>query len=369
MSTKNKKNSKNYSKKNKSINLKNVQVSYYSKKFKSTMLLPQTQILNYIFTNYNQYLNVKQERESIKSNALTLDDCFIINQNEFPVGIKKNTINLKLNMNPKTSLDKLIAYCFYIKQPAFFKTTITNFTELLKNQIGKDVSRGDRTINGKEYNSSYYGSNSKNNYQITDLFYQNIIDYMFKINKSINLDIVNKFGLLSCQNVYGLITDLLTIKLIDILSPETSTVFRSDKNIKITISKTNFSMEFIFKSQLIISRNGEPMDPEYPCGNLEFSFYVDLRKNKYELRKLFIEYDINKCGPTTELTNVETNNQNLNKDDNNYDYVKPEYIIPAGLATAGIITTPFILGYLGGKDKYKYNKNKNKTRKIRRYNK
>ena len=43
--------------------------------------------------------------------------------------------------------------------------------------------------------------------------------------------------------------------------------------------------------------DGEPMNPEYPCGDIDFSFYIDILHNKYELKKFILSYDINKCGP------------------------------------------------------------------------
>jgi hypothetical protein len=363
MKTKSKKNIKNKTVKNVVKNLQNVPVNYYSLHYKKTKQIPKTDIIYYMFKNFNEYLNHKQLSDKLNSIPLSLDECFLINPDNFPVGLNKNTIDLSLKMNPKTSLYKLIAYCFYIKQPDIFKTTIDSLINSLKYQIGKDVSRDDRTINKKDFNRSYYHRDNTNNYDITDIFYQNIIDYMYQVNKTINLNIVNKIGLLSCQNVYGLISDLITMKLNDILNPELNSVFKPDKNINIVINSTEISMEFIFKSLLIISKNGD-LNPEYPCGQLEFNLYIDIRKNTYELKKIYIQYDINKCGPEVN-TKLPSGNTNIDSTSSPKLNLNPKIVIPVVLATAGIISTPFLLGALGGKNKNK-NKNKNKRKTFKK---
>jgi hypothetical protein len=138
-----------------------------------------------------------------------------------------------------------------------------------------------------------------------------------------------------------------------ILEPKTNSVFRPTKFSNIIINRNEISIELGFKSQLIISRDGEPMDPEYPCGDIDFSFYIDILHNKYELKKFILSYDINKCGP--EIPNQQEDvPDNINENKSN---LKLEYIIPAGITTAGIIATPFLIGSLGGKTKIK------KTRK------
>lgn len=352
---KNKKNRKKTEKK-RIVNLNNVNIKYYSSYYKNTNNIPKTQIINYLLNNFNHFLDEKKLAESVNKYPLNLEDCFKINPDDFPKGIRKNKIELSLKMNPKTPLNKLIAYCFYLKQPAIFETDKT--IEAIKFQIGKDVGRDDRNINGKNYNQEYYQSKASNSYDITDLFYQNIIDYLYQIKNTINLDIVNKFGLLSCQNIYGLITDLITIKINDILKPELNSVFRPEKYANIIIKQNEISIEFYFKTQMLITRDGEPFDPEYPCGNMEFSFYIDILNNKYELRNFKFDYDIDKCGPEIESNKVIANKEKVFE-----SKLKPEIILPAAGISAGLIATPFLLGVLGGKRK-KRNKTIKKKRKV-----
>lgn len=341
--------------------LTDVPIKYYMLKYKNTNLLPKTEIFNYLFNNFNDYLNTLRLANSLGTIPLRFDDCFLMDYQDFPVGLRKNNISLNLKMNPKTPLDKLIAYCFYIKQPEIFRNKTQEQTiELIKYQMGKDISRDDRTINGKSYNRSYYQQNASNNYLVADLFYQNIIDYVYQVNKKINLNIVNKFALISCQNIYNLITDLVTMKLNDVLAPETNTVFRPDKFINIVINTNKFTMDLMFESQLIISRDGN-LDPEYPCGNLKFNLSIDIRKNTYELTEFILNYDIDKCGPEIQSNIISSINE---PSDNKYSKLK--YIIPAGLAVAGLAATPFLLASLGGK---KTKRNHNKKNKQIKYNK
>lgn len=334
--------------------LNNAPVNYYLNNYKNTKLIPKTNIINYMFSGFSDFIKNNNDNDKY---LLDLNDCFIINNNDIPSGLKSNTINLKLNMNPKTSLDKLIAYSFYLKQRYIFENN--NISDI-KYQIGKDVKRSDININGNLVTKNY--RELENNYGVADLFYQFIIDNLYEINrKTVNLNIANKIALLSCQNVFNLITDLITLKLNDILAPESNSVFRPNKYSNIIINQNEISMELGFESQLIISRNAGPIDPEYPCGNLSFILYIDFKNNIYELKKFDLSYDINKCGPEM---GQKQNQPEINSQSQTYQSnFKAKYIIPATLVTGGIIATPFILGALGGN---KTRKNKENNKRIKR---
>ena len=358
MNTYSKKNRKNNNKTlKKQKNLNAVDIRYYSSNFKNTNNLPRTQILNYLLKHYRDFLNHKKLCETLNTEALTFEDCFLTNPEDFHNGLKSDNIDLTLQMNPKTNLDKLIAYCFYLKQPEFFTYNVNKTIESIKFQIGKDIVRDLRTINTKLYSQDYYTDNANDNYKVTDLFYQNIIDYLYQVNKKIDLNIVNKFGLLSAQNVYGLISDLVTYKLFKVLEPEFSYLNAAEKHVVITINPNNISMEFHFSCKLLITRNNQSVEIEYPCGNMEFVFLVDILNNKYEMSKFILNYDIDKCGPEIEINesdNLENKNENKKK-------LKTEVVVPAVALSSGIIATPFLLSVFGGKHK--------KTLKKRRKNK
>jgi hypothetical protein len=331
-------------------------------KYKNTKLIPKTSIITYMFSGYKEYLTYKEKCDKEKRNTLNLDDCFIINKDAMPVGLRKNEINLSLKMNPKLPLYKFLTYCFYSTQSSIFNSDINNAISTIKFQVGKDIKRSDRTINGKSYPGSFY--NEDNYYSDTDLFYQNIIDYMKLYHNKINLNIVNKIALLSCQNMFNFMSNLISLKLLEILKPEINAIFRPNKQVNITITKNEISMELYLKCQLIMSRDQEPIDPEYPCGNLEFNLYFDLLKNRYELKNFILDYDIDKCGPEIQKEPIAENVENGELNNQQKSKMK-KYILPVGLATAGIIAMPFLLPLLGGKTKKNKTK-KNKTRKIKR---
>lgn len=116
----------------KSFDLNNVSIKFYSLKYKNTNIIPKTQIINYMISNFNDFLNYKNLCDALDTYSLNFDECFVIQPDDFPIGLRKNDINLTLKMNPKTSLDKLIAYCFYIKQPDIFKHQQNQILEILK---------------------------------------------------------------------------------------------------------------------------------------------------------------------------------------------------------------------------------------------
>jgi hypothetical protein len=354
---------------NKTARRKDTQVSYYNKNFKNSPLLPYTNILAYMKTKFNEYSVLKNKLESEGNyKIITLDDCFDL-KDKFKIGEREYTFDSPIDGNHDMPLDKLIAYSFYIKSSSMFiDKNKLEFLKLLKYQIGKDVRRHDRTINGKEYNMSLYSDQSKTNYVVTDIFYQTLIDtfYNANANKEIDYDIVNKMGLLSCQNMYGLITDLITVKLSEITHPEVNSVFRPDKSETIIINNEQTTIEYFFKSQIIMSRDGEGMDPEYPCGTLEFKLLFDLKANIFKFTLFKLSYNINKCGP--EIVNQGNNQgqgQGQEPEAKKDSLVKWEYALPAGVGAAGLVATPFLLAAFGGKIKRTPRKIK-KTKKLRK---
>jgi hypothetical protein len=350
------KNSKTKKNKLSSSELNNAPVSYYSKNFKGTKLIPRTNIINYMFSGFNDFI----KNNNPDDYTLVLDDFFIINNNDLPNGLKSNSINLNLSMNPTMSLDKLIVYSFYLKQSSIFKNTFDNFLDSIKYQIGKDVKRTDIYLNGNQITKDY--GNIENNYQVADMFYQVVIDNLYQINrKSINLNTANKFSLLSCQNMFNFITELMTLKFNNMMDPEKNIIYKANKHINLVINETEISMELVFDSKLLITVNGD-IDPEHPRGNLSFNLYIDLKNNSFELRNFKLDYNINTNSTQTQSqtqSKVPTKFQSFK---NNFN---TKYIVPAVLVTGGIIATPFILGALGGRKTKKFYK-KNRTKKLRK---
>lgn len=349
-----------YPKKNRNKTVKkDTTVSYYNKNFKNSMTLPYTNILVYMRNNFNNYYTLKNRLKSEGNDKIiTLDDCFDV-KDKFKIGDRVFSFDSPINQNPNMSLDKLIAYSYYIKSSSMFlNKNKLEFLKSLKYQIGKDLRRQDRTINGKEYKSSVYSDTNKTNYDIADSFYQTLIDYFYNVNKEIDYNTINKIGLLSCQNMYNLITDMISIKLTEITHPEVNSVFRPTKVENIIINNEKTTMEYVFESSIIMSRDGGGLDPEYPCGKLSFKLLFDLKANTFSFTSFHLSYNINKCGPENENGEGNTGNKGNNDKESG---IKWEYAAPAGLGIAGLSSIPFILGVFGGKTKRVV-----KTRRVRK---
>ena len=327
-----------------------------------TQNLPITNFIKYLKDNYPTYVNVKEQADANNKNVLYLDDCFQFNR-EIPIGDAAINVNAEAINKNNFSVDKLISYSFYMLTEYMFKDNNGNLTsmkqmiEQLKYQVGKDIKRTDIALNGKEYASSYFRKYD-DYYRTADQYCQLLVDKNLKFSKIINYDNINKIVLLTCQNMFNLITSLIIIKVNETVNPETCDVFRPNKSISITFTQETQMLEFNFTSSLIISKNGEPMNIEYPCGEISFVFFIDLLKNTFGFSTFQLSYNIDNCGPTENINNNENNNKKSN--------VNWKYAVPAAIGTAGIIATPFIIAALGGKRKRKKRKTLNQKTKKRK---
>ena len=172
----------------------------------------------------------------------------------------------------------------------------------------------------------------------------------------INPNAVNIIALFSCQNLYNLLTDLVIIKLNDMLKPEMSNIMHTKKKCVINITPTVQTLELVFESDVVISQNGGAFDLEYPCGKLHFTFLVDLITNTYKFSRFAISYDLDKCG-----AEENNNDGNGNGNGNRRKKIAAAVSVPVAVSVVGVTTMPFILGALGGKTT-----KKNKTKKIKR---
>ena len=365
-----KKNNKQNNKKNNNTTKKNrfhkpFGLTEYSLRFKNTEMLPKSDIIYYMINNFNNYAEYSIICEAINTHPLILEDCFNIQPTDFPNNLKKNNININsVKMNPKTSLNKLISYFIYMTESKLFKKPQDEIISSIKFQIGKDVRRGGYSINSKKYTHVTTENAKMNNYQITDLLYQNVIGHLIKIgNKNINIDIVNKISILCSQSAFNAITSLITTKLYEVLHPEVNYQNKVIKSYDIVINKNEISMTLNYTCDLLITRNLNPVEIEYPCGKVECIIYIDFRKNTYELKKMVIDYDIDKCGPAEgeelgpPLGAIPAEDQPASAGLNSkYVKVTAAGLSVAGLTTAGILIAPFILG---GKNKIQKIKPKN----------
>lgn len=368
-----------YKNKRKHKNKSNKNTSKIDTNFYGSHLIPTTPIINYMKDNFETYLTHLKQAEIEHKNVIYLDDVFETKNIVKPTG-KIYNLKTEINSNPNMPLDKLIAYAFYMKTKDAFitkddkPTTNNAFLETLKYQMGKDISRDDRTIqyynpnyekkdsDGKLdtekyskqiYNASYF-SGLDNNYIVADNFYKLIIKYYANhVNKKINYNVINKIALLSCQNIFNFIDDLVTEKVNNMLAPKLNLVYQPQKNVVITFTEKEQTIEFIFDTKLLISTNvitknfpngREEILGEPPYGHLSYNLFVDLKNNTFKFNNFELSYEVDKWNGS-EQNNVFDNPVD-NPGGNNMNL---QYAMPVAVGIGGIVATPFILGALGGK--------------------
>jgi hypothetical protein len=371
-----KKNPKN--KTGKPLTPKDTNLTFYNK-FKGTKLIPITNIIQYIKSNYNDFVDVKKIADEKGNNVLYIDDCFNFEDKLNNGEEKQFSIDTTAESNPNMPLNKLIAYSFYLKMRYIFATqngtltTMDDFLDQIKYQIGKDVKRDNRTINGTSYPPDYFANPEEddeqepNYYSISDTFYQLVIDYYIKNNLKVNYNAVNIIALFSCQNLYNLLTDLVIIKLNDMLKPEMSNIMHTKKKCIINITPTVQTLELEFESDVVITQNGGAFDLEYPCGKLHFIFMVDLITNTYKFSQFEISYDLDKCGPQeNDVDENDAAENNVVVDKYRKTKIAAAVTIPLAVSVVGVTTMPFILGTLGGKKVKKNKKDKTKGKRKRK---
>ena len=328
----------------------NAIMTMYNNDYYGTELLPMTDILNYINDGFKNFVIEKERKKKENEHEVDFGDFFIVDD----ILKKKEkiaNINIVIKKNPNMSLNKILAYSLYLQSFSWFQNGIMNISSF-KYQIGKDVSRAEVKINNEllVIPENDYG----NNILITDKFIIKIMNVLSKFT-IIDFDLVNKIGILMCQNLFNFITQTISLMTRHKIEPEISAETKATKNILINLTQNDQSIIFNFKSLLIISYN-EDLNPENTCGNLDFSLLIDLKKNTYKFTKFILNYDIEKCKPDNEdeidnevenKENKENNENNENKDKGNSNMIK--YGIPMGIITTGLLATPFLLGALGGK--------------------
>ena len=311
----------------------------YNTNFKGTELIPNTSITQYIISNYYNYIEEKNSMDRKKKSVLNLKDCFDFKNKLDNTNNKQFIFRGEVHGNTdKWKLDKLISYIFYITMSSTFNPQIDNSREAsnkhsmkdqvkqrlkfymfmsrnknivniedkdvyinriikeLKYQIGKDVRRDNRLINGKQYTAEMFLDEKKTNYQITDMYYSILMDTYTASNITINNNTINLICLLSCQNIFNLITDLIVMQVNSMVQPEMSAVMNASKNINIEITPTIEMMRFSFKSSLLISENMF-LDPEKSCGIIEFTLEIDIKNKTYKFTNLWISYNVITCQP------------------------------------------------------------------------
>ena len=342
--------------------------SMYNKDYYGTELLPMTDILNYINDGFNGFVIEKERKMKEDEDEVDFADFFIVDD----ILKKKEkiaNINIVIKKNPNMSLNKILAYSLYLQSFSWFQNGIMNISSF-KYQIGKDVSRTEVKINNEllVIPENDYG----NNIVIADNFNIKIMNVLSTFS-IIDLDLVNKIGILMCQNLFNFITQTIALMTRQKIEPEISAETKATKNILINLTQNEQSIIFNFKSLLTISYN-EELNPQYTCGNLDFSLLIDIKKNIYKFTRFILNYDIEKCKPPDNVNQIDNkidnanqnnkNKENENKGKGTSDIIK--YGIPLGILATGLVGTPFLLGALGGKHNKKLKRKSIKMKKVKR---
>ena len=237
---------------------------------------------------------------------------------------------------------------------------------LFKNQVGKDVSRMDFMINNTKIKFNDEDDNSIK----ADKFNSELMNILSTFTV-IDLNLINTIGVVMCQNILNFIMDLISLLVMKKFAPEKLLITQVEKNAEVTLKKSQQNIVYNFKTKFYITKDGGVYDPEITCGDMEFSFLIDFKKNTYKITKFKCKYNSETCYQGANLeslpANTNVSNEVVNEEavgEDSPNYVKYGIL---GLGIGGIIATPYLLGALGGKNKKgKKRKRKNKTKKQKK---
>jgi hypothetical protein len=316
--------------------------TYYSN-FRNTENLPITPIINTIEDEYTDYLYLSNQ----ENKSISLLDLFDVNFEKFlqpAIGNFKGT-NIK---NKKSfPLDKLISYLIYTKS-SFLLEEKNNSFELnisgIKSQIGKDIIRIDLYVNDQkqnfklltggdpdtpEKNTSYLtkipmmtnqnpidedkdkeniNMQSEMDYgNFTDKYYETLMQNdpgkIIDNIKFINYNFINEIGILSCQNIFNFISELIQSEMTIItksiltdsyllISPSSKqdsngkSTISDNKELLITVKEKEKKVNIYFDTYLFTSSDFTAV------GRMTFILTADLMLNSFQFDMLDIEYNL-----------------------------------------------------------------------------
>jgi hypothetical protein len=341
----------------------------YNKDYYGKKLLPITKIIQYIDTNFNDYMIMKDQKSAQDLPASSFEDFFIVDN---VLTRKENIadIDIQINKQPNVSLNKLLAYSLYYSEyKNWFKTKKMDIA-LFKNQVGKDASRMDFMMNNKKFNFN----NSDENSIKADKFNVELMNILSSFTV-IDFNLISIIDIVMCQNILNFIMDLISLAVMKKFDPEKLLITQVEKDAIITLTNSQQNIVYNFKTKFYITKDGAIYDPEFTCGDMEFSFLIDFKKNTYKITKFKCKYNTETCYQGANLGSLPANpnisNEVVNEvavDEDSSNYVK---YIPVGLGLGGIAAIPYLLGALGGKNKKikkvkSKRKTKNKTRKRKK---
>jgi len=307
---------------------------------------------------------MKEQKIAEDLPASSFEDFFIVDD---VLTRKENSadIDVQINKQSNVSLSKLLAYSLYYSEyKNWFKTKKMDIA-LFKNQVGKDVSRMDFTINNTKINFNDEDDNSIK----ADKFNIELMNILSTFTV-IDLNLISIIDVVMCQNILNFIMDLISLLVMKKFAPEKLLVTQVEKNAVITLTKSQQNIVYNFKTKFYITKDGGVYDPEITCGDMEFSFLIDFKKNTYKITKFKCKYDADICYQNENVESLPENANVQNEAANNDSSKYLKYGV-LGLGVGGIVGTPFLSGALGGKNKKdkkgkSKRKNKNKTKKRKK---
>jgi transposase-like protein len=259
-----------------------------------------------------------------------------------------------------------LAYSLYYSEyKNWFKTTKMDIA-LFKNQVGKDASRMNFMMNNKKFNFNNEDENSIK----ADKFNVELMNIL-SIFTVIDFNLISIIDVVMCQNILNFIMDLISLVVMKKFAPEKLLITQVEKDAIITLTNSQQNIVYNFKTKFYITKDGGIYDPEFTCGDMEFSFLIDFKKNTYKITKFKCKYNSETCYQGANLeslpANTNVSNEVVNEEavgEDSPNYVKYGIL---GLGIGGIVATPYLLAALGGKNKKgKKRKRKNKTKKRKK---
>jgi hypothetical protein len=354
--------------------------------------LPITDIIKYMKNNYKSF---EQELNEIRQNGgeFSLDDIFLI-PSELSAPQTVCSFDTNLKQNPNLSFDKFVSIVDWLLSNNRIQiyndsSSLSDITASIKNQVGKDIFRTSLIEINDEI---FYSVNEKidesidreNTYKNTDLFNKKIMDVMNNQGIKIDFNTMNIIDILVQQNIGNLLQMNINLFIGKKIAPIFVFDYKFDRNIQIVLNKENQYILQNFKSQLLISNQGELLTT--PCGYYSASLKIDLKNKIISLENFILNYDIDSCIREQQTSNNVSNNITTNSVNNStiqsvnnsvknikskaYNFINNnKATLAAGVATSGLVSVGalYLAGILGGKtNKITRKRNKNNIISFRR---
>lgn len=324
----------------------------YQTHYKGTSFIPKSNVVMRLLRDFAHFQSQQYTQLEDLFNFSSSAEVFA------PLSPQSPSVDLfyaNIHAMPHMTTERFIELSYFSKQPALFQKSPEDIMEEIKHKTGQDLPRMDRRINGEKDDNTKYNANLSGvtSLEATDLYYETLMNEWEKQrpHQTIPVDKINQIVLLSRQNVFNLMVDLITKTVSHMVEPELPYIFKVHNETDIQIIPNAMNMVFQMDALWLITRN-QVLDPEYPCGKVHMEVFADIEHGTLTLQQLAIQFDLSKCGPPTRgQANRDIPPIEGDTNDASSSSISFGRVIPAIGATAGIIMTPFLLGVMGGTKK------------------